>query len=142
MGVTHADPSGAADLLTLGIALLVIYSALACALSRILLARKADEGRRWKRAMEAGVRVAPYVTVADEGDEPCEFCGRTLADGPCDSCAEDDDEADAHHDAIVIPPERRTRYAPDVNPDWIAASPEERSEAVLDALRRPSTSSK
>lgn len=113
------DPSSAADLLTLGIALLVIFSALACALTRILLAEKADEGRRWKRAMEAGVQVAPYVTQD-----------------------EDEDEDATYHDAIVIPPERRTRYAPDVNPDWIAASPEERSEAVLDALRRPSTSSK
>lgn len=29
-----------------------------------------------------------FVPRGVDDDEPCEFCGRTLADGPCDSCAE------------------------------------------------------
>lgn len=34
----------------------------------------------------------PALALPDD-DEPCEFCGRTLADGPCDSCTVDADDA-------------------------------------------------
>lgn len=109
--MTGTDPSGAADLATLGLALLVIFSALACAITRILLAEKADEGRRFKRGMEAAVMVPPGVEDPESG-------------------------IPIHDSGIVIPPARRVRerYAYAVSIDWEAASPQERLDAVLSAL--------
>lgn len=55
----------ARDALEVGLALALIFSFLYCALAHIWLADKADEGRRWKRAMDAAVPLPPKPDPKD-----------------------------------------------------------------------------